>query len=167
MIRAALAASVLLLLAACASRAPMTEPLPARTVQPVPAAPRSDASLRSHFVGNAQSMLGQPYRWGGSAPGGFDCSGLVAYAAAGAGIYVPRTAKEQQAFGTRIARSDLQPGDLVFMHLHRKDLHVGILIDGEHFIHSPATGGFVRIDRIQAEPYNSSIIDTRRIITDP
>ncbi len=80
------------------------------------------------LVDLALAMLGQPYRCGGAAPGGFDCSGLVAYAAAGAGIRVPRTAHEQLRAGMPVARGELRAGDLVFMHLAHKELHVGIAI---------------------------------------
>ena len=119
------------------------------------------------MVDNALSMLGQPYRFGGAAPGGFDCSGLVSYAANGAGIRVPRTAREQLAMGTPVARGRLQPGDLVFLHLARKELHVGIAIDGERFIHAPSAGGYVRIDALTAPPYTSGFLSARRIIDAP
>ena len=104
-------------------------------------------------------MLGQPYRFGGAAPGGFDCSGLVAYAASGAGVRVPRTAHEQLHAGTPVARSELQAGDLVFMHLAHKELHVGIAIDGERFIHAPSAGGHVRIDSLAAPPYSQQFLE--------
>lgn len=117
------------------------------------------------MIDTASSMLGQPYRFGGAAPGGFDCSGLVVYAAAGAGIHVPRTAHEQLGFGRPIARGELQAGDLVFMHLAHKELHVGIAIDGERFIHAPSTGGRVRIDALAASPYARGYLGARRIIS--
>ena len=111
-------------------------------------------------------MLGQPYRYGGAAPGGFDCSGLVVYAAAGAGVPMPRTAQQQSHAGAAIPRRELRAGDLVFLHLARKELHVGIAIDGEHFIHAPATGGYVRIDSLAARPYARGFSDARRIVED-
>ncbi len=116
---------------------------------------------------NARSMLGQPYRYGGAAPGGFDCSGLVVYAAAGAGIALPRTAKQQQDAGRRIARDELRAGDLVFMHLEHKELHVGIAVDNARFIHAPSGGGYVRIDSLTAPVYAKGFIGARRIIDAP
>jgi cell wall-associated NlpC family hydrolase len=115
------------------------------------------------MVYNALSVIGQPYRFGGAAPGGFDCSGLVVYAAGGAGIRVPRTAREQLGAGVPVKRSELQPGDLVFMHLAHKELHVGIAIDAERFIHAPSAGGYVRIDSLAAAPYARGFIGARRI----
>jgi cell wall-associated NlpC family hydrolase len=112
-------------------------------------------------------MLGQPYRFGGAAPGGFDCSGLVVYAANGAGISVPRTAQEQLHAGMPVARGELRTGDLVFMHLAHKELHVGIVIDNQHFIHAPSTGGHVRIDSLAASPYARGFMSARRIVVSP
>lgn len=109
-------------------------------------------------------MLGQPYRWGGAAPGGFDCSGLVVYATGSAGLNLPRTAQEQLHAGVPVSRHDLQAGDLVFMHLARKELHVGIAIDGDRFVHAPSTGGYVRIDSLTAAPYARGFLKARRIV---
>jgi cell wall-associated NlpC family hydrolase len=116
------------------------------------------------LVEGARAMLGQPYQWGGAAPGGFDCSGLVVYAAAGTGIHVPRTAQEQLHTGAPVARRDIEAGDLVFMHLKRKELHVGIAVDNDKFIHAPATGGHVRIDSLNAPAYAHGYLAARRIV---
>jgi cell wall-associated NlpC family hydrolase len=119
------------------------------------------------MVDRALSMLGQPYRFGGAAPGGFDCSGLVAYAANGAGIRVPRTAAEQMGVGRPVARAEVQPGDLVFMHLASKELHVGIAIGEERFVHAPSSGGRVRIDSLASGAYAKGYLRARRIIAPP
>jgi len=111
-------------------------------------------------------MLGQPYVFGGAAPGGFDCSGLVVYAAGGAGIRMPRTAREQLNAGVHIARGEVRAGDLVFMHLAHKELHVGIAIDNDRFVHAPSTGGRVRIDSLNAPPYSKGFLAARRIAPD-
>ncbi len=111
-------------------------------------------------------MIGQPYRWGGAAPGGFDCSGLVVYAAGSAGLHLPRTAHEQMKAGVPVARSGVRPGDLVFMHLAHKELHVGIVLDTARFVHAPSAGGSVRIDSLGAAPYAHGFIEARRVIDD-
>jgi cell wall-associated NlpC family hydrolase len=116
------------------------------------------------MVGSATAMLGQPYRFGGAAPGGFDCSGLVNFAARSAGLDLPRTAKDQLASGVHVARREIEPGDLVFMRLAHKELHVGIAIGGERFIHAPASGGRVRIDSLARVPYSAGFIGARRVI---
>ncbi len=158
MIRAALAAALALALAACASTAAKPNHPPDSLSAP---------DRRGLMVDVALSMLGQPYRYGGAAPGGFDCSGLVAYAASGAGLRVPRTAWEQANIGAPVARSDLRAGDLVFMHMAHKELHVGIAVDGERFVHAPSKGGSIRIDSLAAPPYARSFISARRIVASP
>ena len=136
---------------------------PAASAAPAPASPAAidHAAL---FVADATAMLGQPYRYGGAQPGGFDCSGLVAYAAARAGIYVPRTAQEQLRAGVPVRRSELHAGDLVFMHLQSKELHVGIAVDAQRFVHAPASGGHVRIDSLDRLPYSSGFLGARRVV---
>ncbi|MDP9084662.1 MAG: C40 family peptidase [Pseudomonadota bacterium] len=119
---------------------------------------------RMIMVDGAIEMLGQPYRWGGAAPGGFDCSGLVKFAATGAGIHIPRTAHEQLEAGESIAPEQVRAGDLVFMHLAHKELHVGIAIDRERFVHAPSNGGYVRIDLLTAAPYAKGFAAARRIV---
>jgi murein DD-endopeptidase len=116
------------------------------------------------MVGAARAMLGQPYKFGGAAPGGFDCSGLVAFSAASVGIRLPRTAHAQLESGRPVERARVKTGDLVFMRLARKELHVGIAIDGERFIHAPAAGGRVRIDSLDAAPYSHGFLGARRVI---
>ena len=152
-------------LAACAT-APHTRPAPdaARSSAPPSAVPPADS--RTRIVDGAKAMLGQPYRWGGAAPGGFDCSGLVVYAMGGAGIRLPRTTREQLHAGAPVARRAVRAGDLVFMHLAHKDLHVGIAIDNERFVHAPSPGGHVRIDSLAAAPYAHAYLTARRIVDD-
>jgi cell wall-associated NlpC family hydrolase len=125
------------------------------------------ANPRAVLVDTARSMLGQPYRFGGATPGGFDCSGLVVYAADNAGIQMPRTAHEQLRTGVPIPREAIEAGDLVFLHLRHKELHVGIAIDGTRFVHAPSTGRSVRIDSLEAPPYAHAFLQARRIVVDP
>ena len=157
-----LLAVLALALAGCAT-VPRAPPAPMTTPGAAAAAIRDP---RAAIVGSATAMLGQRYRYGGAAPGGFDCSGLVEYAASSAGIYVPRTAQAQIHAGVPVPRDELRPGDLVFMHLARKELHVGIAIDRDRFVHAPSTGGRVRIDFLAAHPYARGFVQARRIVAD-
>ena len=155
-------------LAACASTSLKhgnpPDSLGAPGTQNSPGVTHPPTDPRVIMVDRARSMLGQPYRWGGAAPGGFDCSGLVVYAAERAGVPMPRTAHEQLRTGVPVARGKVHEGDLVFMHLAHKELHVGIAIDDERFIHAPSAGGHVRIDSLAAPPYARGFLSARRIV---
>ncbi|ANJ68623.1 hypothetical protein FBA2_00660 [Latilactobacillus curvatus] len=110
-------------------------PTPAKTTTVAP----SGANTGS-LVGNALQFIGTPYAWGGAQPGGFDCSGLVWYAAKMAGINLPRTSQEQSTVGTKVSLSELQPGDLVFWGGVGSAHHVGIYIGGGSYVHAPTEG---------------------------
>lgn len=78
-------------------------------------------------LGVARSMIGQPYVFGGEAPGGFDCSGLMVYAFRQAGITLPRTSYAQFGVGVPVSRANVQAGDLVFFNASGPGAsHVGI-----------------------------------------
>jgi len=85
-------------------RIPIT--LPDGSVAYAPDA-RAAAAVRA-----ALSQRGTPYVWGGTAPGGFDCSGLTQWAYRQAGLELPRLAQDQDTAGYAVARSELRPGDL-------------------------------------------------------
>jgi cell wall-associated NlpC family hydrolase len=152
-----------LTLAACAATSHQTSHPP--DIAPSTEVPVAQKPPIQVMIDSATSMIGQPYRFGGAAPGGFDCSGLVVYAAANAGIRVPRTAAEQLQFGMPVGRAELQAGDLVFMHLSSKELHVAIALDRQLFVHAPSSGGRVRVDSLLAQPYAKGFIAARRVVS--
>jgi cell wall-associated NlpC family hydrolase len=108
-------------------------------------------------VGTAMQYLGTPYHWGGSGPGGFDCSGLVEYVYAQHGVSLPHNAAAQFSEGTPVDRSQLAPGDLVFFNGLG---HVGIYVGNGEFIHAPHTGDVVKISSLDSE---GGFVGARRI----
>ncbi len=97
--------------------------------------------MRRNIVQTARAQIGTPYRYGGSSPGGFDCSGLVMYVYRKNGIDIPRTATDQFIEGRRISRRNIQPGDLVFFRISGSGVsHVGIYAGRGKFIHAPKPG---------------------------
>jgi peptidoglycan DL-endopeptidase CwlO len=68
------------------------------------------------FLTAAESRLGMPYLWGANGPTSFDCSGLVQWSLAQAGVVMPRVAADQAQAGPAVSLSQLEPGDLLFYH---------------------------------------------------
>ena len=91
----------------------------------------------------AMGQLGTPYGWGGNGPHRFDCSGLTSFAWRAVGVELPRTSRDQHARTTRITRSELLPGDLVFY--HQPVSHVAIYIGDGKVVEAPNSGGVVRV----------------------
>jgi len=105
----------------------------------------------SDMVLTAMNFLGVPYRRGGSsAERGFDCSGFTRHVfEMSVGLVLPRRVDEQATAPglIKVRREELKPGDLVFFNtLKRTFSHVGIYIGDGKFIHSPRTGGEVRVE---------------------
>ena len=144
---------VALVLAGCAS---VTE-RPADLGTPeIATAPRPESDV----VQIARKYVGTPYRWGGSGPSGFDCSGLVRYVYAQVGIDLPHNAAKQYALGAPVAREDLQPGDIVFFDRLR---HNGIYIGQGRFIHARQTGKRVAIAGLDESWYAERWVGARRV----
>ena len=117
-------------------------------------------------LAEAEKYTGTPYKWGGSTPQtGFDCSGLVQWAYAQAGVQIPRVTDAQIAAtnGAPVRRSELLPGDLVFFrdasgYVH----HVGISIGGDKFLHAPHTGDVVKVSSLDEPYYKAQFTGGRR-----
>jgi peptidoglycan DL-endopeptidase CwlO len=97
----------------------------------------------------AMSRKGLPYVWGGDGPKVFDCSGLVQWSFAQAGITMPRVAADQALTGPAVPVSQLQPGDLLFYHTDPTDpdyiSHVAIFLGNGWMIQAPEPGEYVEI----------------------
>jgi cell wall-associated NlpC family hydrolase len=112
---------------------------------PVAAGPVARLAVRT-----ALAQVGTPYIWGGEQPGGFDCSGLVQYSYASAGLGLPRVAQDQYDAGPTLpAAATLVAGDLLFFGLGRHGVdHVGIYLGDGRMVDAPHTGALVRIEAV-------------------
>ncbi|MFP4154847.1 MAG: C40 family peptidase [Halothiobacillaceae bacterium] len=114
--------------------------------EPVPEEPPETGTLAQPVHGSeallvALGQLGVPYRRGGESRQGFDCSGLVQYAWAGAGVRLPRTAAQQYEAVRKLDAEQLSPGDLVFFRINGRGIdHVGLYRGGGRFVHAPRPG---------------------------
>jgi cell wall-associated NlpC family hydrolase len=126
------------------------------------AAERSSAPRHEQVVvvERALAHVGAPYRWGGSTPAGFDCSGFVRHVYARAGIALPRTVAAQYRIGVAVGRHDLRPGDLVFFDRLR---HNGIYIGQGEFIHASSGAGRVSVSRLDEPWFQGHWSGARRI----
>jgi len=118
------------------------------TVRPVlPGYPARYVPLRAEVaIGAALAHLGDPYVWAAAGPDTFDCSGLVQWAYAKAGVSLAHYTGSQAVQGVRVKPNQLLPGDLV---LFGGDLHhVGIYIGAGYMLDAPDTGAYVRLDKI-------------------
>lgn len=136
--------TVLLVLAVVCSGCGHAPPRLGSPVVPLPTI--TDNSLAAEI---AASMVGKPYRFGGSAPGdGFDCSGLVHYAYAVAGIDLPRTATDLSNATQAVPPQDAAVGDLLFFGRDGAIDHVGIYYGDGQFVHAPGRGKAVTLSRL-------------------
>jgi cell wall-associated NlpC family hydrolase len=105
---------------------------------PQPPAEVQSSSIGQSVLSIAMKHNGARYRFGGSSPAGFDCSGFVYYVVGKAGKRIARTIPGQIAAGVRISSKELQPGDLVFFsNTYKRGLsHAGIYIGNGKFIHA-------------------------------
>ena len=106
----------------------------------------------------ALSQAGRPYRYGGSSPSGFDCSGLVQFAYRQAGRSTPRTTGELYRATEAVSRGALKRGDLVFFEIDGKMAHVGIYLDNNRFVHAPRSGRSVSVESLDSGFYKSRFV---------
>lgn len=112
-------------------------------VKGFPADPAPAASPAAQTAVDAVlSQLGKPYVWGATGPGSFDCSGLMLWAWAQAGVSLPHFSGAQYEQTMRVGLQDLQPGDLIFYY-HPIE-HVAMYIGNEQMVEAPHAGAFVR-----------------------
>ncbi|MEW5322396.1 C40 family peptidase [Geobacillus thermoleovorans] len=125
----------------------------------------SDAAAnKARLIIEAKKLVGTPYRYGGTTPKGFDCSGFVYYTHKKVGVTLPRTSREMYKKGTYVHKSKLQPGDLVFFDTSKSTKgvsHVAIYIGNNQVIHAVSRG--VKIDNLNSSYWKTKYVGAKRL----
>lgn len=117
----------------------------------------------------ALSLIGTPYRYGGASPEtGFDCSGLVRYILGlSSPVVLPRSSDEMYHMGGHaVELAALKAGDLLFFRIGKTKRvnHVAVYIGENRFVHAPATGGMVRVDKLGDSYWQRYFLGARRVL---
>lgn len=120
---------------------------------------------RDRLLLDVVDYLGTPYSYGGNTKEGIDCSGFTARVYQSAvQKKLPRSAREQYAFGTPVDPSRLKFGDLVFFNTTgRAPSHVGIYIEDDLFAHASVTRG-VTFSSLESTYYKKRFVGARRVV---
>ena len=121
------------------------------------------AAGNEDIVVYAKQFQGVPYKWGGTSPSGFDCSGFLTYVFKHFGIQLPRTAADQFAQGEKVSSNELVPGDNVYFTTYKPGAsHAGIYVGDRKFIHAGSNG--VTISSLDQSYYKQRYLGARRYL---
>ena len=116
--------------------------------------PSGKGALRAQIVDYGKQFLGIYYKWGGTSPSGFDCSGLTQYIAKHFGIRLPRVSYQQANYGQRSSLKDLSPGDLVAWDNSSRNQgadHIALYIGNGMVREAPGAGKQLRIRKVSSK----------------
>ena len=114
-------------------------------------------------VDAARARIGDGYAYGGTAPGGFDCSGLTMYAFGKTGVALPHNSQAQAGMGRAVDRRDIRPGDLVFFSTAGPGAsHVGIATGKTTVVSATSSGGVMEHSSTDAY-WGGHYVGARRI----
>jgi len=127
----------------------------------------SDNSAISKVVAYAKKFVGVKYVYGGNTPNGFDCSGFMGYVFKNFGIKLNRSAESMYSNGTKVSKSALRAGDLLFFDASSRKAsgaidHAGIYLGNDLFIHASSSNGKVRIQSLSG--YRGTYIGAKRVM---
>lgn len=139
------------------SNAAFTSRLSAADLAALASSPPASSQQAATALAFAESVQGRPYRYGGTGPNTYDCSGLTGAAYDAAGLNLPRTAAQQYGSGPHVAIADLRPGDLLFWGTDPNDpatiFHTAIYAGAGMMVSANHTGDVVRLQHIWWSQY--------------
>ena len=123
---------------------------------------------KENMLKNAKKHLGEDYVWGGTNPGGFDCSGYMQYIYKKEGVSIPRTANQQSKIGKEVSRFELKKGDLLFFLTDKSRnipiTHVGMYLGDDKFIHAASKRKGIIITSFNKSRYSKLFVKATRVI---
>ncbi|WP_134703693.1 S-layer homology domain-containing protein [Ammoniphilus sp. YIM 78166] len=126
---------------------------------------RSSELLDQRLNRTVQSVLGVPYKFGGTTPKGFDCSGFTSYVYGQLGVDLPRDSRSQFGVGTSVSMSEMEKGDLIFFDTGSGVIsHVSIYLGNDKIAHATSTGKNTRIDDIDWYVKNYRVVGVKRVM---
>ncbi len=126
---------------AATGQRPSTAPLPSPLAS-------TGAATGAQAVALASEQIGTPYVFGGAAPGGFDCSGLLQWTYAKLGVALPRVSWQQAQAGVAVSAAEARPGDLVYFDRSGPVDHIGMYAGNGQWVVAPHTGAQVRLEAV-------------------
>ena len=165
-----LGALAALLLAGCGTSTGLRSSgsLPPRPAVAVPPTSASSAPVVDRLLAVAEDWMGTPYRFGGTAKSGVDCSAFVRAIYADAfGVPLTRATRTQVNEGRPVARDDLRAGDLVFFRTGRDQRHVGIYLGGGRMLHASSSKNRVLVDDFFQDYFQQTYWTARRFLDVP
>jgi cell wall-associated NlpC family hydrolase len=129
-------------------------------------------NLSDSILDFGKRFLGTPYRYGGSTPGGFDCSGFVSYVFSHYQIALPRSSRSYLSVGTSVATNELQPGDILLFkgrNLSSSTIgHVSVVVEVTEkeifMLHSSTSRGVLIEDYKKFAYYTKRYLGARRVL---
>jgi len=158
---------LLFFLSACTALRPADSSTP-RPRKPRSSTSRSISTLRINIIQTARKYKGSRYKYGGTTPKGFDCSGFTSYVLIKNKVDLYRNSAAQAKQGKKIRTVAAQPGDLLFFGSRGKVTHVAIITQnnsrGLKVIHSTSSKGVVEQNITHSEYWQSRLLFARRIL---
>ncbi|MNH95796.1 Gamma-D-glutamyl-L-lysine endopeptidase [compost metagenome] len=136
-------------------------------VAPQPAHAAISSTVASKIVSKGKQYLGVRYQFGATAgrTNAFDCSSFTQYVFKQNGIKIPRSSRDQAKVGTRVAKSNLKMGDLVFSDTNRDGVinHVSIYMGNGKLLHTYKVGVGVTISKFSGSIWDKTYVTARRV----
>jgi len=160
-------AVILFFLSACTSLRPADSSIP-KPRKPRSNTSRNISSLRTDIIRTARKYKGSKYKYGGTTPKGFDCSGFTSYVLLKNKVDLDRTSGAQAKQGKKIRSVAAQPGDLLFFGSRGKVSHVAIITqndaNGLKVIHSTSSKGVIEQNITHSDYWQSRLLFARKIM---